>query len=150
MKELNQIFYLFYYIVVLTCLLFSTLTANSIGDKLIIVFFFFSPKRGFDISSKLSPLETICVKCQILYSGKIRHFMHCYSGGNLHGMSNPVLWKKKKKRKKENYFNMSPAEILPRVLNVNIQNIPHFLYYMVNLHILQVYVKCAAMSLHNT
>ena len=29
----------------------------------------FSQKRGFDISCKWSPLETICIKCQILFSG---------------------------------------------------------------------------------
>ena len=33
-------------------------------------FFFFSQKTGFDISCKLSPIETICMKCQILFSGK--------------------------------------------------------------------------------
>ena len=29
-----------------------------------------SQKTGFDISCKLSPKETICMKCQILFSGK--------------------------------------------------------------------------------
>ena len=33
---------------------------------------YFSHKTGFDISCKLSPLETICMKCQILFSGKIK------------------------------------------------------------------------------
>ena len=33
-------------------------------------FSYFSQKTGFDIVSKLSPLETICMKCQILFSGK--------------------------------------------------------------------------------
>ena len=28
----------------------------------------FSKKTGFDISCKLSPVETICTKCQILFS----------------------------------------------------------------------------------
>ena len=32
---------------------------------------YFFQKMGFDISCKLSPLETICMKCQILFSGKI-------------------------------------------------------------------------------
>ena len=31
---------------------------------------YFSQKTGFDISCKLSPLETICMKCQMLFSGK--------------------------------------------------------------------------------
>ena len=29
---------------------------------------YFSQKTGFDISCKLSPMETICMKCQILFS----------------------------------------------------------------------------------
>ena len=33
-------------------------------------FSYFSQKTGFDISCKLSPKETICMKCQILLSGK--------------------------------------------------------------------------------
>ena len=33
-------------------------------------FSYFSMKKGFDISCKLSPLETICLKCRILFSGK--------------------------------------------------------------------------------
>ena len=31
---------------------------------------YFSKKIGFDISCKLSPQETICMKCQSLFSGK--------------------------------------------------------------------------------
>ena len=31
---------------------------------------YFSLKTGFDISCKLSPMETICMKCQILLTGK--------------------------------------------------------------------------------
>ena len=30
----------------------------------------FFQKTGFDISCKLSPLETICMECQILFAGK--------------------------------------------------------------------------------
>ena len=33
-------------------------------------FSYFSQKTGFDISCKLSPVETICMKCQNLFSGK--------------------------------------------------------------------------------
>ena len=33
-------------------------------------FSYFSQKTAFDISCKLSPMETICMKCQILFSGK--------------------------------------------------------------------------------
>ena len=35
-----------------------------------IVFSYFSQKTGFDMSFKLSLLETICMKCQIMFSGK--------------------------------------------------------------------------------
>ena len=41
--------------------------ANSADNKLMI-FFIFSQKIGFDISGKLSPRETICMKCQSLFS----------------------------------------------------------------------------------
>ena len=33
-------------------------------------FSYLSQKTGFDISCKLSPMETICMKCQILFSRK--------------------------------------------------------------------------------
>ena len=35
-------------------------------------FLIFSKKTGFDFSCKLSPMETICMKCQILFSGKTK------------------------------------------------------------------------------
>ena len=35
-----------------------------------ILFLFFSQKIGSDISYKLSPKETICMKCLILFPGK--------------------------------------------------------------------------------
>ena len=34
------------------------------------IFFLFFPENMFDISCKLSPKETICMKCKILFSGK--------------------------------------------------------------------------------
>ena len=48
------------------------LPANSADDKLMIffLFFFFPQKTDFNISCKLSPPETICKKCQNLFSGK--------------------------------------------------------------------------------
>ena len=56
---------------------------------------YFSQKTGFDISCKLSPLETICMKCQMLFSGK----------------------------NKKNIFSLSSAELAQRVvLRVNINN----------------------------
>ena len=44
------------------------LWANSEDDKLMI--FFQEKKKGSDTSSRLSPKETICMKCQILLSRK--------------------------------------------------------------------------------
>ena len=44
--------------------------ADSADDKMIFFFFNFFQKIGFDISSKLSPRETICMKCQIPFSGE--------------------------------------------------------------------------------
>ena len=44
-------------------------------------FFFFWQKTGFDIACKFSPMETICMKCQILSAGKnkkkINQFVIC-------------------------------------------------------------------------
>ena len=47
----------------------TTLWADSADDKLMIIFLFFK-KTGYDISCKLSPVETICIKCQNLFSKK--------------------------------------------------------------------------------
>ena len=42
------------------------------ADDILKYFFYFSQKTGFDISCKLSPVETICMKYQILFSGKYK------------------------------------------------------------------------------
>ena len=47
---------------------FTTLWANSADN--ILMTSYFSQKTGFDISSKQSPLETICMKNQNLFSVK--------------------------------------------------------------------------------
>ena len=44
-----------------------TLSADLADDRLV---FYFSQKIEFDILCKLSPLETICLESQILFSGK--------------------------------------------------------------------------------
>ena len=54
----------------------TTLWANSVDDKLVIVFLFFPENRIWHLmqivsNCKLSPLETIFKKFQILLSGKI-------------------------------------------------------------------------------
>ena len=48
---------------------FTSLWANSADDKLFIFFLFF-PENRVDISCKLSSLETICMKYQILFSAE--------------------------------------------------------------------------------
>ena len=64
-----------------TCPFWSTrqnrLTLSTLGKKfsgqhfeIFVCFSDFSQKTGFAISCKLSPVETICMKCQILFPGK--------------------------------------------------------------------------------
>ena len=53
--------------------------------------FIFSHKIGFDISCKLSSMETICMKCQTLFSGK---------------------------HKKISYIKKSPTELAQRMVKV--------------------------------
>ena len=43
--------------------------ASSAADTLVIFFFYFYQKTGFDISCKFSLSETICMKFQISFSG---------------------------------------------------------------------------------
>ena len=50
--------------------LIITLWTNSEDDKLMIFFLYFSQKTGFCIPCKLSPLETIYMKCLIQFSGE--------------------------------------------------------------------------------
>ena len=55
------------------------LWANSADYKVMIFFFlFFSQKIGFVISCKLSPKETFCMKCQILFSRQIKKIFPQY------------------------------------------------------------------------
>ena len=47
-------------------------------DDIFHFFSYFSQKTGFDLSCKLSSKETICMKCQILFSAKIiKHRIIC-------------------------------------------------------------------------
>ena len=66
-----------------------------------IFFFNFSQKTGYDISCKLSPEETICMKCQSLFSGK----------------------------NKKNIINLSSAENAQRVVKVNNARIFFFFFF---------------------
>ena len=56
------------------------------------LYFYFSQKTGLDTSCKLSPMETICMKCQILFSG----------------------------RSKKNIINLSSADLAKRVVKVTL------------------------------
>ena len=51
-------------------------------------------KSEYDVSCKLSPMETICMKCQIMFSGK----------------------------NKKNIINLSSAELAQRVVKVKLCN----------------------------
>ena len=77
---------------------FTTLWGNSTDNNLVIFFLFFQKKTGLDISCILSPLETICMKCQIQFleeKNTRQHFVQIvFIGDNLHEMSNPVFWEK--------------------------------------------------------
>ena len=67
-----------------------------------IIFLFFSKQTGFDITCKLSPMETVCMKCQILFS--------------------------RKNKNKKTIIKVSSAELAHRVVEVRI--ILHFIPYM--------------------
>ena len=60
-------------------LTFTTLWAN-LEDKLMAFF----PRKQDDISYELIPLETICMKCQNLFSGEKKKFLNenvvCWNG----------------------------------------------------------------------
>ena len=73
---------------------FTILWANLADDKLVIFFsfFFFSRKTEFDMSCKLSPFETVCMKRLILFFGK----------------------------NKKNISKCRLLKILPRVLNLRV------------------------------
>ena len=94
-------------------------------------FSWFSQETGFNISCKMSPLETICMKCQILFSdknkkniSKMSFFVSSYLPICLHlfqqkhfqfsqttwffGEFRPTHWKKKKKNShKSNRIKLS-------------------------------------------
>ena len=48
------------------------LTVNFQQMTFLNIFLIFSQETGFDISCTLSPIETVCIKCQILLAGKIK------------------------------------------------------------------------------
>ena len=82
LTAINTILSLKYSLLILIIrMLTFTLWANS-ADKLII--FHFSENIDFDITCKLSPKETTCMKCQSLFSGR---------------------------NMEKNYFKMSSAEV---------------------------------------
>ena len=54
---------------------FIILDENVFGihSKRVNILYLFSQKTAFDISRKLSPLETICMKCQIMFPWKYKN-----------------------------------------------------------------------------
>ena len=69
---------------------FSTLLSNLADDRLI--FFNFFIEVGFDISCNLSSKETICMKCQTLFSGKkIRKIFQNFVSKFLPYILNPCM-----------------------------------------------------------
>ena len=48
---------------------YLALWVKNSADDILEYFSYFSKKTGLDISCKLSPVETICMICQILFSG---------------------------------------------------------------------------------
>ena len=47
-----------------------SILGKNFSRRLKNIFFLFSQKTSFDILCKLSPVETICMEYQILFSGK--------------------------------------------------------------------------------
>ena len=56
--------------IIVGILMHSTLEKKCSTDDNLKYFFYFSQKSGVDILYKLPPLDTNCMKCQILFSGK--------------------------------------------------------------------------------
>ena len=46
------------------------LLVNFSAEDILNYFSYFSQETGLDISCKLSPMKTTCVRCQLLFSGK--------------------------------------------------------------------------------
>ena len=59
-------------------LTFTSFLANSADDKLIFASYFFPRKIGFAILCKLSPVETICMKCPNLFYWKNKKNISMY------------------------------------------------------------------------
>ena len=78
--------------ILIACLALSTL-GKIFSRQHTKIFFLFSQKSGFNISCKLSPLETVCLKYQILFSVK----------------------------NKKNVTNLSSAELAQRVIKARAQ-----------------------------
>ena len=67
--------FLFYDLVILLSDLTLCILGNNFSRRQFEHFFLFFLENRFDISCKLSPMETICMKSQILFSGKIKKIM---------------------------------------------------------------------------
>ena len=79
--SLNKSAYILYPMVdLLVALQYFALTLSVLGEKftndILKYFSYFSQKTGFDFSCTLSPQETMCMKCQSLFSGKNKKKYH--------------------------------------------------------------------------
>ena len=74
-QTLNRYQYCFWYII------FNALCVKFSADDVLKYFSYFFQKTWLD--SSLFPLETICMKCQILFSGKIRKNISSLSSAEL-------------------------------------------------------------------
>ena len=54
-----------------------TMLWADLADNKLVIFSYLSQKIAFDTSCKLSPMETICMKYQSLFSGKNKNISKC-------------------------------------------------------------------------
>ena len=96
-------------------LMLSTLSADNI-----LKYFSFFPENWIDNSCKLSPLETICMKCQILF-----------------------FWEKlkKKKKKKKKLINLSSAKLAQRVVKIILMRVHNLTDTIFFLRCLSIFSK---------
>ena len=68
--------------VLVRCLTFSS-PGKIFSRRHIKTFSYVSQKTGFDISCKLSPMKTVCMKCRIMFSVKCKKHITNVSSAEL-------------------------------------------------------------------
>ena len=74
----------------------KSISKVAVWHRFYCTFFFVSKKIGFDISCKLSLDETICMKCQSCFLGKIRKIFQnaiCWNFFPVSIKAYPTIWK---------------------------------------------------------